>query len=79
MLVSGVQQSDSVTDILFQILFHYRLLQDLNTLVIYFMIKFPGPPVPSVWTGDDDENNSCDVFRVYYERNTIVRTLCLRP
>ena len=31
-LVSGVQQSDSVmyTHILFQIIFHYRLLQDIE-------------------------------------------------
>ena len=29
-LVSSVQQSDSVIYILFQILFHYRLLQDIE-------------------------------------------------
>ena len=55
MLISSVQQKDSFLNmymhihvymyILFQILFHYRLLQDIEYSSLYYTVGFPGSSV----------------------------------
>ena len=42
LLVSGVQQSDSVIHMFFQILFHYRLLQNIEYSSLHYTV---GPVV----------------------------------